>query len=65
MARKGTPRLRHLHHRALERVLRQLLISDFVTERDTTLTQYADEDAVWAALKTNNAETIAAEFDIP
>lgn len=61
MARQGTPRLRHLKHRSLERTTRQPIITDFVTERATTLSQYADEDAVWASLKTNKAETVAAE----
>jgi len=65
MARQGTPRLRHLSHRALARVKRQPLISDFVAERASTLTQYADEDAVWAALHTNKAVTVAAEVDTP
>lgn len=65
MARQGIPRVRHLHHRALERVKRQPLISDFVSERAATLTQYADEDAVWAQLHIDKAVTIAAEVDIP
>lgn len=65
MARQGTPRLRHLAHRLLERVRRQPIITNFVTERASTLTQYADEDAVWASLKVNKAETVAAEVDTP
>jgi len=65
MARQGIPRLRHLAYRSLDRIRRQPLISDFLTERATTLTQYADEEAVWDSLKTNKAVIVAAEVDIP
>lgn len=61
MARKGTPRLRHLKHRSLERTTRQPIITDFVTERAATLSQYANAAAVWLKLKTTKAEVIAAE----
>ena len=61
MARQGVPRIRHLAHRDLARVKRQPIITDFLTERATTLAQYADEEAVWEALKTTNSVTIAAE----
>ncbi len=63
MARKGIPRLRHLNHRHLERTVRQPIITDFLTERSDTLTEYADEAAVWDALKTNRPETIAAQVE--
>lgn len=65
MARVGTPRLRHLRHRQLDRVERQPIVTDFVDERASTLTQYADADAVWEALKATKAETLADEVDIP
>jgi len=65
MARQGTPRLRHLAHRQLTRVQRQPIVTGFVAERASTLTQYADEDAVWASLKINKADTVAAEVDTP
>lgn len=61
MARNGTPRIRNLRHREFDRVKRQPIISDFLTERAATLSQYADEQAVWEALKTSNPEVIAAE----
>jgi len=62
MARKGTPRIRHLKHRSLVRVKRQPIITDFLTERASTLSQYADESAVWDSLKTSSAEVVAAEI---
>lgn len=65
MARQGTPRIRHLAHRDLGRVRRQPLLEGFVAERASTLTQYADEDAVWDRLKVVPAEALATEVDIP
>lgn len=65
MAREGTPRVRNLKHRALARVKHQPVLSAFITERNTTLTQYADEDAVWARLKSVPAVVLAAEINIP
>lgn len=64
MARQGTPRLRHKKHRSLDRVRRQPLITDFLTERAATLLQYADEAAVWDALSTSKARTVAAEVSV-
>lgn len=65
MAREGIPRVRHLEHRDLDRVKRQPTLSGFLAERATTLTQYADEEAVWDKLKTTPAEAVAAEVDTP
>lgn len=62
MARKGIPRIRHLHHRKLERVNRQPIVTDFLTERATALPAYANEQEVWDALHVKKAETIAAEI---
>lgn len=61
MARQGIPRIRHLKHRSLGRVKRQPIITDFLTERSTTLSQYANSQAVWDALKTSSTEAVAAE----
>jgi len=65
MAREGIPRIRHLEHRALDRVKRQPNLSDFVAERATSLTQYTDGDAIWDRLKVVSAEALASEVDIP
>lgn len=65
MARQGIPRIRHLAHRDEARLRHQPLITDFLAERAATLTQYADTAAVWEALKTTKAVTIAAEVDVP
>ena len=65
MAREGIPRVRHLEHRDLDRVKRQRTLSSFVAERATTLTQYANEDAVWSRLKVVPARALDAEVDIP
>ena len=61
----STPRIRHLNHRKLERVRYQDDILEFVSERADTLTQYADTQEVWEALKTSNSMVIAGEVDIP
>lgn len=61
----GIPRIRKLRHRVLERTRRQGKILAFLDERVATAPiAFPDQEAVWAALKSDQAVIVAAVSDV-